>query len=640
VAGLLVLYGRQPSGSQPGWQASYGTITGRVNFSNGQPVSLASVVALTATGPAVSTLTNPDGTYQISGLPPNSGYLLYVHPLPPGAVTNDELGLRLPVDAAGNPFPQSSQLNQTLFYPGVQNPSLATLISVGAGATVNNLNFAVAPVASLPIYNVQTYCKLQSTTRTYVYTGDLTPTPAFMSNTSGGTDLVIIQPPVTIPAAPQTAMILGGIGNSLYAPVLYSTPGLPSAIALYFMAPIGAGVGPRHVVLNFGSDIYVMPDAVNLVAQGPPEVTSLTQNPDGSVTVAGAGLNSASEVFFDGLEAAVETPFNGTDAAGTVTVIPPNGATGQVSTITVYGPDGQNSMFLQGQNPPTYAYNTTGTPQISTISVTALPAASSSLVDITGSNINFVNGQVTLGFGTDDVTVNQIWVLSPTHIVANAVVAAGAALTPSDVSIIAGFQVIDQPGGFQTQPARPGYPDIALPVLNADPAQATIYPGSAATIYGTNLAAGGPASAAQVTLNGIPLTILFAAPGQINVAIPAGFPVGEATLVLNNGVATGFPVIVQIDSLPPTIVGVTSPSGGSLAGVTSNAGDLIDVVVSGLDPTVIVSGVPMTVFQVNPLANGQYQIQVYLTQSFGGAQVPLAVWVNGSSSQPFTITVR
>ena len=126
---------------------------------------------------------------------------------------------------------------------------------------------------------------------------------------------------------------------------------------------------------------------------------------------------------------------------------------------------------------------------------------------------------------------------------------------------------------------------------------------------------------------------------------PAPVP---ATLLVNNGAATAFPVIVEIDELPPAIVAITNPSGGSLAGVTSNAGDLIDVVVSGLDPTAIgssnlqvtVSGVPMTVFQVNPLPNGQYQIEVILTQSFGGAQVPLAVWVNGSSSQPVTITVR
>ncbi len=82
--------------------------------------------------------------------------------------------------------------------------------------------------------------------------------------------------------------------------------------------------------------------------------------------------------------------------------------------------------------------------------------------------------------------------------------------------------------------------------------------------------------------------------------------------------------------------------------MTSNSGDLIYVVVSGLDPSTIgtanlqvtVSGVPMTVFQVIPLPGGQYQIQVFLTQSFGGAPVPLAVWVNGSSSQTVNITVR
>jgi uncharacterized protein (TIGR03437 family) len=647
VASLAVLYGKA------GWQANYGTISGRVTFASGQPVALASVVALTATGPAVSSLTNPDGTYQIAGLPPSTSYLLYVHPLPPGAVTNDELGLRLPVDANGITFPQSG-LNQTLFYPGVQSPSQAAIISVGAGGTVINQNFTVAQVNSLPISNVQTYSLLNSGSRTYIYNGNVAVSPAFMSNSSGNTDLVVVQPPSPA-VTPLSATILGGFGNALSpSPVLFQLyPGIPQAIALYFVAPLGAGVGPRHVVLNFGTDIFVMPDAVNLVSQGPPEVASLTPNPDGSVTVAGAGMNSASEIFFDGLEAAVETPFSGADPAGTITVIPPNGATGQVSTITIYGPDGQNSMFLQSQNPATYAYNVSGTPQFNTVSFTALPAASSAAVDITASNVNFVNGQVTVGFGTDDVTVSKVWVLSPTHIVANAVVAPGAAITPSDLSVIAGFQVIDQPGGFQTQVARPGFPDIGLPIVNADPTQQTIYPGSAASIFGTNLLAGS-STAVQVTLtpqgaaSGTQVPVLFASPSQINISIPAGFPLGPATLVLYNGATTAFPVMVEIDSLPPAIVAVTNASGGSLTGVTSNPGDLIYVAVSGLDPATIgtsnlqvtVSGVPMTVFQVNPLPNGQYQIEVFLTQSFGGAQVPLAVWVDGSSSQPVTITVR
>jgi len=643
VAGISVLYGKA------GWQSNYGTISGRVTLNTGQGVSMASVVALTATGPAVSTLTNPDGTYTITGLPPSGGYLLYVHPLPPGSVTSDELGLRLPVDANGVSF-QNSGLHQTLFYPGVQDPNQAAILSVGPGATVINQNFTVQARNSLPLYNAQTYCRLMSATRTYVYNGDVAVTPAFMSNSSGAIDTVIIQPPsyITLAAAPQSATILGGIGNAFApSPVLYTTPGLTPEIALNFLAPLGAGVGPRHLVMNFGSDIYVMPDAVNLVAQGPPEINSVTPNPDGSVTIQGAGLNAASQIFFDGLQAAVENPFSGVDAAGTITVVPPNGAAGQVSTITVYGPDGQNSMFLQLQNPFTWAYNVSGAPQLNTVSFTALPAASSAAVDITASNVNFVNGQVTVGFGSDDVTVRQIFVLSPTHIVANAVVAPGASIGAADVSVIAGFQVIDQPGAFQTQVARPGFPDVGLPVVNADPTQATIYPGSNASIFGTNLANGG-ASSVQVTLGGVSIPVSFASTGQVNVSIPSPFPTGPSLLVVNNGAFSSFPVMVNIANVPPTILAVTNPAGGSLAGITSNPGDLIDVVVAGLDPTTIgtpslqvtVSGVAMGILGVNSLPGGQYQIQVVLTQSFGGAQVPLSVWVNGSSSQPFNITVR
>jgi hypothetical protein len=48
----------------------------------------------------------------------------------------------------------------------------------------------------------------------------------------------------------------------------------------------------------------------------------------------------------------------------------------------------------------------------------------------------------------------------------------------------------------------------------------------------------------------------------------------------------------------------------------------------------------MPVLGITPAANGQFQIQIVLTQSFAGAQVPLAVWVDGSSSAPFAITVR
>ena len=97
VAAINVLYG------PAGWQNNFGTISGTVRFSNNTPVTLASVVALSPTGAAVSSLTNPDGTYQINGVPAGN-YLVYVHPLPPDAVPADGTGLRLPQDQNGVPF--------------------------------------------------------------------------------------------------------------------------------------------------------------------------------------------------------------------------------------------------------------------------------------------------------------------------------------------------------------------------------------------------------------------------------------------------------------------------------------------------------------------------------------------------------
>jgi uncharacterized protein (TIGR03437 family) len=109
-------------------------------------------------------------------------------------------------------------------------------------------------------------------------------------------------------------------------------------------------------------------------------------------------------------------------------------------------------------------------------------------------------------------------------------------------------------------------------------------------------------------------------------------------------------VLVQIGNPPPAITGVTNVSGVTLdASHSAGMGDILNVAVAGLDPSVAsdpsrmqvtVSGISMTVLGIAPAANGLFQIQIVLTQSFAGAQVPLAVSVDGSSGAPFAITVR
>ena len=124
---------------------------------NNTPVTLASVVAMSPTGAAVSSLTNPDGTYRIDGIPAGN-YLLYVHPLPPDAVPADGTGLRLPQDQNGVQFLPNGVFG-TVFYPNTLDPSQATLFTVTAGSTISAQNFTVQPRTSVPAYDLIT-CQL------------------------------------------------------------------------------------------------------------------------------------------------------------------------------------------------------------------------------------------------------------------------------------------------------------------------------------------------------------------------------------------------------------------------------------------------------------------------------------------------
>ncbi len=269
-----------------------------------------------------------------------------------------------------------------------------------------------------------------------------------------GEGLVVAQAssPAVLPV-PQSVTLLGG-----YAPAILNSPSIPTvlpypnqpAMAIYFVLPAASGFGPRHLVFNFGNDIYVLPSSVDLVQKGPPVVNSVTPNGDGTVTISGAGFGPDSRVFFDGLQAAPGV-FSGADAQGTIVVTPPQAASGQTSAVTVYNSDGQNSTILQAANPVTYSYPATTAPQIAAVVPASLAAETAASIDITTANTNFVDGQVAVGFGTADVTVRRVWVLSPTHLIADAVAAPNAAASLAEVSIVSGMQYVSQPNGFQVQ---------------------------------------------------------------------------------------------------------------------------------------------------------------------------------------------
>ena len=635
IAGLSVLYGKA------NWGAAYGSISGIVT-ANGQGVALASVVALPPSGPAVSALTNPDGSYTINGVPPNT-YYLYVHPLPPDAVpANSSLGLRLPVNSNGQPLPQFGSAFRTVFYTaanssGTNNLQQATVLNVQTGIALAGQNFSVSPQSSVSMYDVVTY--------SYNQAGSASVTPAYVNTTSGSITVVATMPQIngTIPI-PQSISLLGGFpaAGACGTVPCFSPYNNNSALAIYLTVPPGSGIGPRHLVFTLpNGDVYVLPDAVNLVQKTPPIITAVSPAPNGNVTITGSWFGLDSRVFFDGAPA---TPQN-TDGQSFFTVLPPAGYSGQNASVTVYNSDGQNSTFFQSQNPPLYTYPITGPPLFTTDTVT-MTANASSIVNINAANMQFVDGQVTVGFGTSDISVRRVWVLSPTHLAANVVVAPGAAIGSSEVSVISGFQVTSQPGAFFTWPANPSLPSITLPVANSDPNQSLISPGSIVSINGSSLTS--PAGGAQLTLNNQPVQILSASPAQINFAIPSNFPAGLATLNLNNGSAAAPPVGLQIDSAPPVIAAITDMSNPSTP--SAGPGDTLLVTLLNVDPSVVnnpsrlqvtVSGLPMYVSQVMAgVQLGTIQVAFAISQSFGSSAVPVVVAVDGVRSGPLTLIIR
>ena len=516
-------------------------------------------------------------------------------------------------------------------------------------------NFTVQTRTSVPAYDLVTSSYLDPRTMLPLYdtstvAAPIQVSPAIVNNTLSSLFVKVEANSGDTPV-PQSGTILGGFGvaSGTYLRTYTDDRTGRRALAMYWGMPPFANTGPRHLVLNYGSDIYVLPQAINLVKRPAPVISAARPNADGSVSVTGSNFGADSVVYFDGIQAVRPSAFVGNDVQGSLSVLPPAGTGGQVSQVIVYNGDSQNSTFGASNNPQTYSYPNGGTPQMQALSLTSLPAGATGMVDITTQNTAFADGQVTIGFGNDDITVQRVWVLSPNHLQANITVAANAITGSSEFSVISGFEVLAQPNAFQVQPRNPGLPVIGS-VGNATTTQQTIYPGVFAAIYGVNLA--NSPSSVQVTLGGQAVTLQpgGVSSGQINFLIPANFPTGAAILQLNNGGVAANPIVVQIDVPPPTIQSVTNASGVPYdANHAASSQDVVNINVSNLDPTVVLNpsrlqvtlnGQAVPVQGLAPAGNGQTQITFVLTQGFGGAVVNLAVVVDGSSSVPYPITVR
>jgi len=623
MAAISLLYPRNLS-------ANTGSITGTV-VAGRQGLHLASVVALHPNGSSISALTNPDGSYRIDGVPAGA-YYVYAHPLPPSA------DILPPLDPDGNPVNPSGPFN-AVFYPNVSDFRKATPVAVTAGGETDGINFSVVGRSSIPVYDVSTYS----------YFGQTAVHPAYVNMVPGS---------ATIAAAGaglgSNGQVAPGLGLSILGSAFIRPGGLrgygstPTYLAIDLGFTLGASTGPQHFVFSQGGALYVLPGALNLVKVDPPSIAGVATDSSGNAVVTGANFQPDSVIYFDG-QPAITTVVDSSHA----TAIPPPGASHQNATVTVYSSDGQSSMFLGPQPPPTFSYagSSAAAPPAApkvTFAPSVLPAGTRAMIDITGVNTNFADGLMTVGFGSSDVLVRRVWVLSPTHAMVNVQIASNAQPGASLASLISGFQVFTQPSGFQILVPNPKAPVVEPTLINAIWLPSGVYPGAVASLFGLNL--GGAQT--KITIGDQPVSILYASATQINLVIPAALKPGPAILKLNNGADNAYPVVVSIDPAPPVITTIQNNAKANVdTAHAANPGDTLSLLVTGLaaagstvDPHrvhVTVGGLDMPATTVSPASGATYQVQFSLDPSVtSGARISVTVTIDGSTSLPVYIAIN
>ncbi len=616
---------------------STGSIVGRVTM-NDAGVHLASVVALPPNGSPVSALTNPDGTYRIDGLPAGP-YYIYVHPLPPTELASN--GIRLPVDVDGQSVAASGAF-VTQFYPGTRDARQATALSVNAGATVSDVNFTVFSRSAVALYGVTTYS----------YPGQTAAKPAFLSESmmlggkrnflvAGGAGLVSN-------AAPVAGLNVSVLGDAALVPEgglsAYSSD--TRYLRVNFQYGMVPTEGARHLIFSIPTDVYVLPLGLTLTGKMPPSITSVTPAVEGDnqrvAVLAGTNLSATTSVYFNGVRASL-VRFNEETSELVVAVPPAPG--GHQAIVTAINTDAQSSLFLQASSPATYTYDAAEAPAI-TVNPPVLPAGSEAMIEINGFGTHFQAGQTALGFGSSDVFVRRMWVISPTRILANVAVAGNAAVAQTEVSVTTGIEIASLPYGFLIQAADSSVPVVSPTVLNAATGQALVCAGCTQTLTLANYSTMAALAGATITVGDKPATVLATNDGLVTFQTPADLPLGPAVLRFQSGSLSAQPIVVMIEPVPPVVRSL-----GDRASVAP--GDTVIMTAAHLDDTgaeilpsrlsVTVGGVTHPAIAVSAVAGeaGVFQLQFVLSANVAaGAQVPLTLTFDGRISAPVTIAVR
>ncbi|MEZ5403081.1 MAG: IPT/TIG domain-containing protein [Bryobacteraceae bacterium] len=625
VIGLDILY---PSRSL---QAAGGTIQGRITV-EGTSANMASVVALSLDGTAVSALAHPDGAYQIRGIPGGS-YYVYAHPLPPAIVGEAyNAGITPPLDPDGRYLPVSTSF-ETVFYPGAKDAVSAQAMVVSPGLAVEGVNFDVKRRQTPAVFGVQTFS----------FPGQVAVKPAHLSPEAARSFIVAAGYGLTDKVAVN---VLGG--SAIVPPGgVKPYPVDPRYLQIDTQFNLGSGEGARHLTFAADGDVYVLPSAFRLTRRLAPQVVTLLPGSDAEgnriVSITGTGFTPETRILFDGVPAEVIT--RTTDS---ITVLGPSTALNQRAVVVALNADGQSSLFLQSNAPPAVDSDSGDFGSLA-ISPAQLPAGVEAAVEIEVNGTSLQPEYAALALGASGITVRDLWVTGRGRMTANVVVSPLALATNSTVSVINGVRLISLPGAFQVGVANPRQSSVIGRVTDPVSGRAGVPPGGTALLIVAGPLASAAANSIRVTVDGELAVVSSYSSGQLLFRVPAGVEPGPAIVRVTGGSDAALPIAMQIDP-PLPVITLAQVSGTKVdASRPAQPGELIALTVANLaDPGVEVSpsavsitvgGVVHSAVAVTPV-NGNHIVQFLLDRGISAGAHAMTVAANDRTSEPIPFPVR
>jgi uncharacterized protein (TIGR03437 family) len=624
VIGLTVLYPAR------NLQAATGAIQGRVAV-EGTAANMASVVALSLDGTAVSALTSPDGTYQIRGIPGGS-YYVYAHPLPPAIVGEAyNAGITPPLDADGRYLATTGAFD-TVFYPGTREPQQAMVVT--PGAAVEAVNFDLRRRQAPGVFGVQTFS----------FPGQVAVKPAHLSPETARSFLVAAGYGLTDKA---TVSVLGG--SAVVPPGgVKPYPVDPRYLQIDTQFNLGSGEGARHLTFSSEGDLYVLPSAFRLTRRLPPQVISVSPgfDPAGNriAIVDGTGFTPETRILFDGVPAIVRSR-----AGDSLTVLAPATAQGHRAVVVALNADGQSSLFLQALAPPAVEYDSS---EVGALQITpaAVPAGTEAAIEVLVGGTGLQPEYAALALGSSGITVRDLWVTGAGRMVANVVVSPGAAPGGSTVSVLNGIRMLTLPSGFQTNVLNPRQSYVRGRVTDPATGRPAAPTGAVAMLHVAGPLADAQATAIRVSVGELAATVVSYSGGQLVFRVPAGLSAGAAIVrVSSTSGDAAIPVAMQVDPPPPAITAVQVSGTRVDASRPAQPGDVIALTVTGLaeGPAEVTAGavwVNVAGFlhpsvSVSPL-NGGHVVQFVLDRGIPNGPQTVSVSVNGRNSEPVPLPVR